>query len=144
MPLDDYRRKRDFTKTPEPSGDRTRRAGKTRTPKPLYFCAPKHLASRVHYDLRLEHDAVLLSWAAPKGPSLDPRDKHMAVRTEDHPYDYGDFEGVMLPATPRFRTSTPRSTRVTSSSRSTATNSQARGSWSARGPERTQLATDQA
>jgi bifunctional non-homologous end joining protein LigD len=95
MPLDDYRRKRDFAKTPEPSGDRTRRARKTRTPKPLSFCVQKHLASRLHYDLRLEHDGVLLSWAVPKGPSLDPRDKHMAVRTEDHPYDYGDFEGVI-------------------------------------------------
>ena len=95
MPLDDYRRKRDFAKTPEPSGDRTRRAGKTRTPKPLYFCVQKHLASRVHYDLRLEHDAVLLSWAVPKGSSLDPRDKHMAVRTEDHQYDYDDFEEVI-------------------------------------------------
>jgi len=93
MPLDDYRRKRDFAKTPEPFGERTRRARKSRTPKPLYFCVQKHLASRLHYDLRLGHDGVLLSCAVPKGPSLDPRDKHNAVRTEDHPYDYGDFEG---------------------------------------------------
>ena len=95
MPLDEYTRKRDFSKTPEPSGDRKTRARKTRKPKPLYFCVQKHLASRLHYDLRLEHDGVLLSWAVPKGPSLDHRDKHMAVRTEDHPYDYGAFEGVI-------------------------------------------------
>ena len=93
MPLDEYRRKRDFSKTPEPSGDRTPRARKAR--KPLYFCVQKHLASRLHYDLRLEHNGVLLSWAVPKGPSLDDRDKHMAVQTEDHPYDYGNFEGVI-------------------------------------------------
>ena len=95
MPLDEYTRKRDFAKTPEPSGDQQARARKTRKPKPLYFCVQKHFASRLHYDLRLEHNGVLLSWAVPKGPSLDHRDKHMAVRTEDHPYDYGDFEGVI-------------------------------------------------
>ena len=95
MPLDEYRRKRDFARTPEPGGDQAGRARRGRTPAPLYFCVQKHLASRLHYDLRLEHDGVLLSWAVPKGPSLDPREKHMAVRTEDHPYDYGDFEGVI-------------------------------------------------
>ena len=95
MPLDEYTRKRDFSKTPEPSGVRTPRVRKTRKPNPLYFCVQKHLASRLHYDLRLEHNGVLLSWAVPKGPSLDHRDKHMAVQTEDHPYDYGDFEGVI-------------------------------------------------
>lgn len=94
MALDEYRRKRDFDRTPEPSGERTRRRP-GRRPAPLYFCVQKHLASRLHYDLRLEHNGVLLSWAVPKGPSLDHRDKHMAVRTEDHPYDYGDFEGVI-------------------------------------------------
>ena len=95
MPLDEYTRKRDFSKTPEPRGDRTLRARHTRKPRSLYFCVQKHLASRLHYDLRLEHDGVLLSWAVPKGPSLDHHDKHMAVHTEDHPYDYGDFEGVI-------------------------------------------------
>jgi len=95
MPLDECRRNRDFSKTPEPRGERQRRARKTRTPQPLYFCVQKHLASRLHYDLRLKHQGVLLSWAVPKGPSLDHRDKHMAVRTEDPPCDYGDFEGVI-------------------------------------------------
>ena len=95
MPLDEYRRKRDFSKTPEPSGDGKPRKRGTRKPKPLYFCVQKHLASRLHYDLRLEHDGVLLSWAVPKGPSLDHRDRHLAVRTEDHPREYGDFEGVI-------------------------------------------------
>ena len=95
MALDEYTRKRDFSKTPEPRGARAARGRKTRKPAPPYFCVQKHLASRLHYDLRLEHNGVLLSWAVPKGPSLDHRDKHMAVRTEDHPYDYGDFEGVI-------------------------------------------------
>ena len=92
MSLDEYRRKRDFSKTPEPSGTHRsrRRAGKS-----LYFCVQKHLATRLHYDLRLEHNGELLSWAVPKGPSLDSRDKRMAMRTEDHPLDYGDFEGVI-------------------------------------------------
>ena len=95
MSLDEYQRKRDFSKTPEPSGERKLRARTTRTPEPLYFCVQKHLASRLHYDLRLEHNGALLSWAVPKGPSLDHRDKRMAVQTEDHPHDYGDFEGVI-------------------------------------------------
>ncbi len=95
MPLDEYRRKRDFSKTPEPSGAQRsgRRARKPR--KTLYFCVQKHLASRLHYDLRLEHGGELLSWAVPKGPSLNPQDKRMAVRTEDHPFEYGNFEGVI-------------------------------------------------
>ena len=91
MPLDEYRRKRDFSKTPEPAGDKA----KTRRKTKRYFCVQKHLASHLHYDLRLEHKGVLLSWAVPKGPSLAPADKRMAMRTEDHPYDYGDFEGVI-------------------------------------------------
>ena len=95
MPLDEYTRKRDFSKTPEPSGARTPRARKPHNPEPLYFCVQKHLASRLHYDLRLEHNGALLSLAGPKGPALDHRVKRMAVQTEDHPYDYGDFEGVI-------------------------------------------------
>jgi bifunctional non-homologous end joining protein LigD len=89
-----YQAKRDFQKTPEPSG-KTRRARSGVKPGKNFFCVQKHLASHLHYDLRLEHQGVLLSWAVPKGPSLNPRDKRLAMRVEDHPLDYGDFEGVI-------------------------------------------------
>ena len=98
MALDEYRRKRDFSRTPEPEGAaarRNRRRQATTDGPEGYFCVQKHLASHLHYDLRLEHDGVLLSWAVPKGPSLQPADKRMAVRTEDHPCEYGSFEGVI-------------------------------------------------
>ena len=92
-PLKTYRGKRDFEKSPEPAGKPAPKR-KEKAGGPM-FCVQQHLARRLHYDFRLEHEGVLLSWAVPKGPSLNPADKRQAVRTEDHPLDYGNFEGVI-------------------------------------------------
>src|SRR5687768_11729322 len=92
--LKEYKAKRNFQKSPEPTGDEKPKKPKSKQ-KELFFCVQKHLASHLHYDFRLEHNGVLLSWAVPKGPSLNPKDKRLAMRVEDHPFDYGDFEGVI-------------------------------------------------
>ncbi len=94
MALDEYNRKRDFAATPEPGGEtRTRR--KQDKSGALQYCIQKHDASRLHYDFRLELDGTLKSWAVPKGPSLDPKSRRLAVHVEDHPLAYATFEGTI-------------------------------------------------
>src|ERR1700740_2327403 len=92
MPLKEYRRKRDFKVTPEPSG---KSEASKKDAAALIYVIQKHRASHLHYDFRLQWNGTLLSWAIPKGPSLDPSVKRLAMQLEDHPIEYANFEGVI-------------------------------------------------
>lgn len=87
--LETYKKRRNFTKSPEPSGK------KEKTSKKNIFVIQKHAATRLHYDFRLAIGGILVSWAIPKGPSLNPQDKRLAIQTDDHPLSYANFEGII-------------------------------------------------
>ncbi len=89
MDLSKYNQKRDFNSTTEPKGEIVKSKNE------LIFVVQKHAASQLHYDFRLEMDGVLISWAIPKGPSMNPEEKRLAIMVEEHPYDYKDFEGII-------------------------------------------------
>ena len=102
MPLEDYQKKRNFDSTSEPKAESVstresslREATPIKSKDMLKFVVHKHFASRLHFDLRLELDGVLKSWAVPKGPSINPKDKKLAIMVEDHPLEYKDFEGII-------------------------------------------------
>src|SRR5689334_17237630 len=96
MALEEYRKKRRFNVTTEPKGKTPPKKGATKkAPKKLAFVVQKHRATALHYDLRLEWNGVMLSWAVPKGPSYDPTIKRLAMQVEDHPMEYNKFEGII-------------------------------------------------
>lgn len=93
--LEEYRRKRDFRRTPEPDNALDNKPESGPAPGALRFVIQKHAAQNLHYDLRLEQDGVYKSWAVPKGPSLKPGEKRLAIEVENHPLSYGNFEGTI-------------------------------------------------